>query len=275
MNLFNILRSNKNRLKKGYPYWFWAIDLHDTIFKADYQPGSSGGNYFPGAKEALQLLSKDSSVKIILFSSSIKEAIEEAVTRLQADDIIIDYINENPLVKDNNLFDKKFFMDVILDDKAGFEADYDWFAVMSEYQRSKKEYLNPTPTVDIVCENEKEELLFIQRKNEPIGWALPGGFIDYGEVAEDAARRELQEETGIKVDSKELRLIGVFSDPQRDPRMHTITIAYSCRAIGRAIAGDDANDAVFFSPKSLPTLAFDHGKIIDKYLNSKKLLTGE
>ena len=275
MNLFNIVKSHKNRLRKGYPRWFWAIDLHDTIFRADYRPGSSGGDYFPGAKETLQLLSADSTIMIILYSSSPQEAIDQAVTRLAEDQIQINYVNENPRVKEGKLFSKKFFMDVLLDDKAGFDAEHDWFAVQSEYKKTVNLYLNPTPTVDIVCENTNNEILLIKRKNEPIGWALPGGFIDYGESAENAAVRELKEETALTIESKELLLIGVFSDPKRDPRMHTLSVAYAVSTNDSVTAGDDAIEARFFSIEKLPTLVFDHDKIIAEYLRKKKLLTSE
>lgn len=273
MNLFNIVKSHKNRIRKGYPRWFWAIDLHDTIFRADYQRGSSGGGYFPGAKETLQLLSADSTIMIILYSSSPQEAIDEAIKRLAEDNIQINFINENPLVKEDSLFNKKFFMDVLLDDKAGFDAEHDWFAVQSEYKKAASLYLNPTPTVDIVCENTDNEILLIKRKNEPIGWALPGGFIDYGESAENAAVRELKEETALNIKSQDLLLIGVFSDPKRDPRLHTLSVAYAVSSNGLISANDDAVEARFFSVEKLPNLVFDHDKIIDEFLKKKKPLT--
>src|SRR5688572_13575809 len=96
---------------------------------------------------------------------------------------------------------------------------------------------NPYPTVDVVVETEGG-IVLIERRNEPRGWALPGGFIDYGERVEDAARREVKEETGLDVEL--VRLLGVYSDPLRDPRHHTMSVAYVGRARGIPGGGDDA-----------------------------------
>jgi ADP-ribose pyrophosphatase YjhB (NUDIX family) len=121
-------------------------------------------------------------------------------------------------------------------------------------------YRNPFPTADTVVIRDGRVLL-IKRKNPPEGWALPGGFIDYGESAETAAARELWEETGLKASS--LKLFGVYSAPGRDPRFHTLTVVYIAIASGDAAAGDDAAEAAWFPQDGLPDqIAFDHREII-------------
>ncbi|MBK6766044.1 MAG: NUDIX hydrolase [bacterium] len=121
-------------------------------------------------------------------------------------------------------------------------------------------YNNPFPTADLVAIQERQVLLIL-RKNPPSGWALPGGFIDYGESAEDAAVRELQEETGLY--AANLRLVGVYSRFGRDPRFHTLTVAYRAEVSGALNAGDDASDARWFPLDGLPdNIAFDHRDII-------------
>jgi len=129
-------------------------------------------------------------------------------------------------------------------------------------------YRNPIPTVDIIIEVEAGGIVLIRRKNPPPGWALPGGFVDYGESLEQAAVREAREETGLKVE-----LIGQFraySDPKRDPRQHTITNVFLARAAGRPNGGDDAAQAEVFSLNRLPSpLAFDHTRILADYARFK------
>jgi len=123
-------------------------------------------------------------------------------------------------------------------------------------------YKNPRITADGVLFQEKK-ILLIRRKNEPYQgkWALPGGFVEYGEKTEDAVIRELLEETGLQTTVK--GLVGVYSDPKRDPRGHTITVAYRIERIGGELnSGDDAADAKYFNLESLPDLAFDHAQII-------------
>lgn len=125
-------------------------------------------------------------------------------------------------------------------------------------------YRNPFPTVDIIIE-QQGTILLIKRKNPPYGWALPGGFVDYGESLEQAAVREAREETSLEVSN--LRLLGCYSDPSRDNRFHTISTVFMAQATGTPQAADDATELAFFSPDNLPSpLCFDHASIIEDYL---------
>ena len=123
---------------------------------------------------------------------------------------------------------------------------------------------NPFPTVDIIIEK-SGGIVLIERKNPPPGWALPGGFVDYGESVEHAAVREAKEETGLDVTLT--GLLGVYSKPGRDPRFHTMSVVYMARGSGTLEGGDDASLARIFSPTALPgPMAFDHAEIIRDYL---------
>ena len=123
-------------------------------------------------------------------------------------------------------------------------------------------YKTPKLTVDgVILEN--GEILLIKRKGEPFKgkWALPGGFVEYNEKVEDAVIREIREETGVNAEIKEL--VGVYSDPKRDPRGHTVSIVFLLNVIsGEIKCGDDACNAKFFNLKKLPDLSFDHDIII-------------
>lgn len=126
---------------------------------------------------------------------------------------------------------------------------------------------NPFPTVDIIIEIE-DGIVLVERKNPPHGWAIPGGFIDVGESAEEAAIREAFEETGLKVELTDL--LGVYSAPGRDPRFHTISVIFTGIASGTLVAGDDAAGAAIFRRENLPkTLVFDHKRIIEDYCRFK------
>jgi ADP-ribose pyrophosphatase YjhB (NUDIX family) len=131
-------------------------------------------------------------------------------------------------------------------------------------------YRNPVPTVDIII-SYAGGIVLIERKNPPPGWVLPGGFVDYGESLEAAARREALEETGLAVD-----LSGQFhtySDPARDPRQHTISTVFTAIGRGTLQAGDDAGKAAVYGPENLPEkIAFDHRQIIHDYFMSVKQL---
>ncbi len=126
---------------------------------------------------------------------------------------------------------------------------------------------NPIPTVDLIIEYNKG-IVLIKRKNPPEGWALPGGFVDYGESLETAAVREAKEETGLDVEL--LRQFHTYSDPKRDPRHHTITTVFIARAKGEAIAGDDAKGIGIFTKDTLPEqIAFDHRDILQDYFTGR------
>lgn len=125
-------------------------------------------------------------------------------------------------------------------------------------------YQNPIPTVDIIIELEKKGIILIERKNPPYGWAIPGGFVDYGESLEEAAIREAKEETGLDIEL--IRQFYTYSDPGRDPRHHTVTTVYIAKAKGIPKEGSDAKDIGVFTKKNLPKqLAFDHEKILNDY----------
>ncbi len=133
-----------------------------------------------------------------------------------------------------------------------------------------KKYRNPALTADVVIEDPRKGILLIRRKFPPFQgqWALPGGFVEYGETVEHAAVREAREETGLRVKLK--KLLGVYSDPKRDPRGHTVAAVFVAKALSGKLSGqDDASDAAWL--KKIPeNLAFDHGKIIRDYFATKK-----
>ena len=131
-----------------------------------------------------------------------------------------------------------------------------------------EEYRNPKVAVDVIV-NIGGKILLVRRRNPPYGWALPGGYIDYGESAEDAAARELREEAGVGLDG--LAQFHVYSDPVRDPRSHVITIVFTATSADTPAAGDDASEIGLFDERTLPSpLAFDHARILDDYLRSLK-----
>ncbi len=135
-----------------------------------------------------------------------------------------------------------------------------------------EKYKNPFPTVDIIIELidiEKVPIVLIKRKNPPYGWAIPGGFVDYGESLEQAAVREAKEETGLDVQLK--YQLGAYSDPKRDPRFHTISVVFVAQAKGVPKAGDDAKETGIFYKENLPKeLAFDHAKILKDYFERRE-----
>ncbi len=132
-------------------------------------------------------------------------------------------------------------------------------------------YRNPFPTVDIIVEMAPGEIILIKRKNPPSGWAIPGGFVDYGESLEEAAIRELKEETNLSITS--LRQMHTYSRPDRDPRFHTIATVFIASAKGEAIAQDDADGIGIFSQGNLPQeMAFDHREILSDYFNRYRLI---
>ncbi|MGD1950907.1 MAG: NUDIX domain-containing protein [Leptolyngbyaceae cyanobacterium] len=129
-------------------------------------------------------------------------------------------------------------------------------------------YRNPAPTVDIIIEmvdRPNRPIILIERLNSPLGWAIPGGFVDYGESVETAALREAKEEIGLEV--KLVDQFYVYSDPKRDERKHTISIVFLATAAGEPIAGDDAKNFKVFNLWEVPdNLCFDHCKILQDYM---------
>ncbi|MFB3788056.1 MAG: NUDIX domain-containing protein [bacterium] len=138
-------------------------------------------------------------------------------------------------------------------------------------------FVRPNVTADMLIPNERGEILLIRRKNEPFAgcYAIPGGFLEvHQETVEQCALREAEEETGLKVEID--RLIGVYSDPKRDPRWHNVTAAYLAKPVSMeqaraAQAGDDAGEVLWIDPRGEAyqqlAIAFDHRKIIADALN--------
>ncbi|HBO83728.1 MAG: NUDIX hydrolase [Deltaproteobacteria bacterium GWC2_42_11] len=133
----------------------------------------------------------------------------------------------------------------------------------------QNKYRNPIPTVDIIMEMSGGGIVLIERKNPPYGWAIPGGFVDYGESLEHAARREAEEETSLKV--KLICQLHTYSDPKRDPRFHTISTVFVAQADGIPKAKDDTKGIGVFTEDNLPKpIVFDHKKILSDYFTWKK-----
>ena len=136
---------------------------------------------------------------------------------------------------------------------------------------AEKEKKNPVPTVDILIEIDGG-IVLIERKNPPHGWAIPGGFVDYGESLETAAVREAKEE--ISLDVKLVEQLHTYSDPKRDARGHTISTVFIAKASGTPKGADDAKNAAIFHETNLPApIVFDHAQILKDYFRYKK--TGE
>jgi 8-oxo-dGTP diphosphatase len=132
----------------------------------------------------------------------------------------------------------------------------------------KQTYRNPLVTVDIIIEV-NDKIVLIQRVNPPYGWALPGGFVDYGESLESSAIREAKEETSLEVTLREQ--FHTYSDPDRDPRHHTVTTVFIGKGAGTPKAADDAKRLGVFTENDLPKpIVFDHRKIIDDYFRYKQ-----
>ena len=130
----------------------------------------------------------------------------------------------------------------------------------------------PQIAADVIIELNDQAgnpIVLIERKYEPLGWAIPGGFVDVGERIETAAIREMEEETGLNVTLT--ALLGIYSDPERDARGHTVTAVYVGQAAGMPVAADDAAQTGVFMPESLPeNLVFDHAIVLQDYINYRK-----
>ena len=136
--------------------------------------------------------------------------------------------------------------------------------------KPKTPYLATDGIVEIYDDSQKFlGIVLIQRKNPPLGLALPGGFVDVGESVEHAVVREMKEEISLDVAIK--KLFGVYSDPSRDERFHTASVVYVCKAYGVPVGADDAKEAMVVSLEDLKldTLVFDHANILQDYLNTK------
>ncbi len=132
------------------------------------------------------------------------------------------------------------------------------------------DYKSPKLTVDGVI-IKQDKVLLIKRKKDPFKgmWALPGGFVEYNETTTDAVIREIKEETGLQTQIR--TLLGVYSDPKRDPRGHTVSVVYLLEKVGGEMqAADDAEQTSYFSFQKLPPLAFDHEKIISDMQDRKR-----
>ena len=131
-----------------------------------------------------------------------------------------------------------------------------------------EKFRNPLLTVDIIIELSDGSIVLIERKNPPHGWALPGGFVDYGESVESAAKREAKEETSLDVTLTEQ--FYTYSDPQRDSRFHTVSTVFIASARGMPTGADDAKVATTVRQDNLPApIVFDHAQILNDYFNFK------
>lgn len=132
----------------------------------------------------------------------------------------------------------------------------------------RSKYKNPVPTVDIIIEMKSQGIVLIERKKFPHGWAIPGGYVNYGESFEDAAIREAEEETSLKVTL--LKQFHTYSDPKRDPRQHNVTTVFLAKGQGVPQAASDAKIIGVFTKDNLPgSLCFDHRQILSDYFSNK------
>jgi 8-oxo-dGTP diphosphatase len=126
----------------------------------------------------------------------------------------------------------------------------------------------PAVTVDIIIVLPTGEIVLIERKNDPQGFALPGGFVDIGETLEQAAIREAKEETGLDVTL--MRQVHAYSHPSRDKRLHTVSIVFIASANGKPRGASDAKKAIAATPESFPKpLCFDHETILKDFLSGR------
>lgn len=154
-----------------------------------------------------------------------------------------------------------------IEDKNATEIFKETFSRHIEYIK-KKIYRNPLPTIDIIIKV-NDCIVLIKRKNPPYGWAIPGGFVEYGESLEKAAVREAEEETGLKISN--LQQFHTYSHPSRDPRYHTVSTVFVAEGKGNLSAQSDAEEVKLFKYADIPdNMVFDHKKILDEYFKENK-----
>lgn len=133
--------------------------------------------------------------------------------------------------------------------------------------------VTPRLTVDAIIRT-ASGIVLIKRSYEPLGWALPGGFVDVGETVEAAAKREAFEETGLTI--SDIWLVGVYSDPKRDPRFHTVSVVFGAISNSAPVGGDDASDACIFPDSALPDkIVFDHRTILADFFEKERIRTSQ
>lgn len=176
------------------------------------------------------------------------------------------------LIRENKSLKIKEIVFVLYDDKAKNIFEKTVFSYIDYISKKLEE--GPFVTVDIIIEitdakNRELRVVIIERSNPPFGWALPGGFVDYGESLEDTAVREAKEETSL--DIFDLKQFHTYSKYGRDPRFHTVTTVFTAKAKGRPCAASDAQNIRIISQKDLDGIdfAFDHKEILKEYFKSK------
>lgn len=135
-----------------------------------------------------------------------------------------------------------------------------FFWLTNKFLRQKRPFVVVDAIISYFEKGKFRGIVLVERKNPPKGWALPGGFVNYGETLEQAVKREAKEETGLSI--KILSQFQAYSAPKRDPRLHAISVVFLCKAKGKIWHGSDAKQAKVFSLKSIPKLAFDHNRAI-------------
>ena len=132
----------------------------------------------------------------------------------------------------------------------------------------KTPHLSVDGIIELYKGSSFQGIVLIERKNMPLGLAIPGGFVDIGESVEDAVVREMKEETDLDVEI--IKLLNVYSDPKRDPRFHTASVVYICKAEGTPRGLDDAKEAIVYQKDEIPfdKLVFDHAQILKDYLGN-------
>lgn len=174
---------------------------------------------------------------------------------------------EDPAGKDIEFFRK-------IRDKIEEKVDYLISRIIIE-EKIKTPFLTVDGIVEIYENKKFKGIVLIERKNPPYGFALPGGFVNYGEKPEEAVLREIEEETGLK--AKIENFFNFYGDPKRDPRIHTVSLVFILKAEGDIKAGSDAKKAYIFELSKIPfdKLVFDHGKILKDYINFRKKLSNK